>query len=595
MKILEKRDGKTGNKHKFETIRVLLIENSRSFARRIREMLAGAEAINSVNSTYELVHADRLSTGLERLTEGGIDLVLLDLSLPDSEGLATLNRVYIRAPEVPVVVLTTLYDEELAVATLREGAYDYLVKRQVDSDLLVRSIRYAIEWHRLLAELQQKNRALATSKAYTESIIQNFLDTLIVVDAEAKIQTVNPASCHLLGYTEEELIGQPVSIIFAEEVRRVFQFFQEPKKAEVLRPQDTVHNYQLTCKTKDGQLIPMLFNASVLTDEVGNITGVVAEEKDITEIKQAEEALKKSRANFRRMIEKNADGIIIVDRNGVVRFVNPAGEALFGRKAEELLDESFGFPIVTDETTELEVIHRNNKTATVGMHVVEIEWEGDVAYLASLRDITERKQAEEALQRSFEKLQRTMEDTIQCMTRIVEMRDPYTAGHQRRVVQLACAMAKEFDFSKDRIDGICMAGLIHDIGKINVPSEILSKPGRLTELEFDMIKTHAQISYDILKTIDFPWPVARIALQHHERMDGSGYPQGLSGKDIMLEARILAVADVVEAMSSHRPYRKARGIDKALEEILQNRGILYDPRVVDACLKLFTEKGFRFE
>lgn len=140
-----------------------------------------------------------------------------------------------------------------------------------------------------------------------------------------------------------------------------------------------------------------------------------------------------------------------------------------------------------------------------------------------------------------------------------------------------------------------MAGLIHDIGKISVPAEVLSKPGPLNDLEYGLIKNHPQVGHDVLKGIDFPWPVAQIVLQHHERMDGSGYPQGLSGKEIILEARILAVADVVEAMVSHRPYRLPRGLDKALEEILQNRGVLYDAEVVDICLKLFTEKGFKFE
>ena len=175
------------------------------------------------------------------------------------------------------------------------------------------------------------------------------------------------------------------------------------------------------------------------------------------------------------------------------------------------------------------------------------------------------------------------------------MRDPYRDSHQKRVSQLACAMAREMNLPEEQIEGIRVAGNIHDIGKISVPMEILSKPGRVNKSEFGIIKSHTQAGYDILKTIEFPWPIAQIVLQHHERMDGSGYPQGLSGKDILLEARILGVADVVEAMVSHRPYRPALGIDKALEEISKNRGVLYDPEVVDACLKLFTEKRFEFE
>jgi len=185
--------------------------------------------------------------------------------------------------------------------------------------------------------------------------------------------------------------------------------------------------------------------------------------------------------------------------------------------------------------------------------------------------------------------------TIQALALTVEVRDAYTAGHQRQVTNLARAIATEMQLSKRHIDGIRMAGAIHDIGKIGVPIEILNKPLRLGDIEFALIKVHPVVGYNILKQIKFPWPVAKIVFQHHERMDGSGYPHGLSGEDILLEARILGVADVVEAMCSHRPYRPALGIDKALEEISKNKGILYDPQVVDTCLKLFTEKGFRFE
>jgi putative nucleotidyltransferase with HDIG domain len=177
----------------------------------------------------------------------------------------------------------------------------------------------------------------------------------------------------------------------------------------------------------------------------------------------------------------------------------------------------------------------------------------------------------------------------------MEMRDPYTAGHQRQVAQLACAIAQEMGFPPERVEGMRVLGCLHDIGKIAIPAEILSKPGRLSAMEFTLIKDHPRAGYEIIKDIDFPFPVAEGILQHHERLDGSGYPRGISGPDIILEARILGVADVVEAMASHRPYRRSLGIDQALDEISRNRGILYDPEVVDICLKLFNErKGSRF-
>ena len=206
-----------------------------------------------------------------------------------------------------------------------------------------------------------------------------------------------------------------------------------------------------------------------------------------------------------------------------------------------------------------------------------------------------RLKIEEELKETNQKLQKAIKNTIQAMALILEKRDPYTAGHQERVAELACAIAEEISLPKDKIEGLYMAGIIHDIGKINVPTEILSKPGRLSEIELSLIQTHPQVGSDILKEMELPGGFSAIVLQHHERMDGSGYPSGLSGDNILLEARILAVADVVEAMASHRPYRPALGIDKALEEISQNKDILYDPKVVDVCLRLFREKGFKFE
>ena len=211
------------------------------------------------------------------------------------------------------------------------------------------------------------------------------------------------------------------------------------------------------------------------------------------------------------------------------------------------------------------------------------------------QDIIDKKHAEEELKRSFELLRKALGAIIQAMVVVVETRDPYTAGHQRRVSSLARAIAAEMDLPSETVDGIRMAGIIHDIGKIAVPAEILSKPTKLSEIEFSMIKIHPQAGYDILKEIEFPWPVAKIVLQHHEKIDGSGYPQGLRGDDILLEAKILSIADVVEAIASHRPYRPALGIEKALEEISRKRGILYDPEGVDACLRLFNEKSYKMQ
>jgi putative nucleotidyltransferase with HDIG domain len=178
---------------------------------------------------------------------------------------------------------------------------------------------------------------------------------------------------------------------------------------------------------------------------------------------------------------------------------------------------------------------------------------------------------------------------------VVESKDPYTAGHQRRVTHLACAIAQGMGLSQDQIEGIRVMGYLHDIGKIAVPAEILSRPGKINEFEFNLVKQHPMSGFEILKQIVFPWPVAQAVAQHHERLDGSGYPSGITGTEIILEARVLAVADVVEAMASHRPYRPAVGIKQALEEIVRHKGTLYDPEAVEACIRLFSEKGYEFD
>ena len=351
---------------------------------------------------------------------------------------------------------------------------------------------------------------------------------------------------------------------------------------------------------------------SLLTAVGQQIAVAVANAQLYEETQQSEE-------KYRSLVNTTNDLVFTVDAEGKILFANPAAKAFTGYEPEETIGHHFSEYVHPDDVPILlasiqQVLSGEPLESIRGIgqaveyHMTkrdgQIVWiqtrawplrdaQGKIVGFSGIaHDITERKRAEEALRQSYTQLQRTLEGTVNVLVSAIELRDPYTAGHQRRVTQLACAIAKEMGLPEEQIEGLRMAGLIHDLGKITIPAEILSKPGQLSELEWGMIKAHSQIGYDILKNTEFPWPVARIVLQHHERVDGSGYPQGLPGEEIMLEARILAVADVVEAMASHRPYRPPRGLDKALEEISQHRGILYDPEVVDACLKLFTEKRF---
>ena len=213
---------------------------------------------------------------------------------------------------------------------------------------------------------------------------------------------------------------------------------------------------------------------------------------------------------------------------------------------------------------------------------------------AKVLRIQKEKKTQSQLHQSLTRVKNLFKDTTGALAATLEKRDPYTAGHQRQVKDLACAIGREMGLEKGRVEAMCIAALVHDIGKINVPASILSKPGLLKDYEMGLIRVHSQVGYDIMNNIEFPWPVAEMILQHHERLNGTGYPQGLAGQEILVEARIIGVADVVEAMTANRPYRPARGLSTALEEISKNKGILYDREIVDACIKLFNERNFKF-
>ena len=358
-----------------------------------------------------------------------------------------------------------------------------------------------------------------------------------------------------------------------------------------------------TTETEIGDKVISLTFAPIVEKDFVNVYGL-----DITNRKLTEKQIKESEERLKILFDYAPDAYYISDLKGNFVDGNKAAERVIGFKREELIRGNFlkskllsladiakaakllvknlrGQPTGPDEFV---LNRKDNSKITIEISTYPVKIKGKTLVLGIARDITERKQAEERLKKS-------LEASINTMSKIVEIKDPYTAGHQQRVSQLTTAIAKELNLSQDKIEGIRVASLIHDIGKISVPTEILSKSITLTDIEFALIKEHSKIGYDILKSIDFSYPVANIVLQHHEKVNGSGYPGGLKRDEILLEAKIICVADVVEAMSSHRPYRPALGFDAALEEISQNRGILYDPEVVDVCIKLFKEKKFKFK
>ncbi len=322
------------------------------------------------------------------------------------------------------------------------------------------------------------------------------------------------------------------------------------------------------------------------------------------ERKRVEQALRESEQKHRTLLNAIRFPVLALDRNMKIQYCNTAFADFLDLPLEKVIGN-----IMIDidpDFEEKETYNAYKKVLETGeSQEISLQLNGhfwhiwiyniSAGALSISYDITEQKFAEDELHKSLKKLRRLTEEVIDAMSLTVETRDLYTAGHQKRVAQLAVEIARKLNFPEEAIRGLKMAAIIHDIGKIYVPAEILSKPSTLSDIEFNIIKVHPQVSYDILKTIEFPWEVAKIVLQHHERLDGSGYPSGLKEKDILIEAQILAVADVVEAMTFHRPYRTALGIDSALEEIKNNSGKLYNPEVVNICLEIFEEDTFTFE
>jgi PAS domain S-box-containing protein len=333
--------------------------------------------------------------------------------------------------------------------------------------------------------------------------------------------------------------------------------------------------------------------------------------EDITERVRVQEALAESQALLDSIVESTQDMVCSVEPtsyrllsfnrsladyflrvHGVRIEIGMSTPDLFS--SDELAKKWIGFFEKTLAEGSVTTEYRASESADVLHLTCSALKRGSKAFGISVfgRDITERKRAEAEIQSHLDQIERMLASTIDSFSTLVELRDPYTAGHERRVGILAAAIAAEMGLDANVQRGLRLAGAVHDVGKIAVPAEILAKPTRLTEIEFAMIKVHAQLGYDVLREIDSPWPIAEVARQHHERIDGSGYPRGLAGDEILLEARIIAVADVVEAISSHRPYRPGLGIDAALDEIEKNSGRLYDPLVAGACLRVFRERSY---
>jgi PAS domain S-box-containing protein/putative nucleotidyltransferase with HDIG domain len=412
---------------------------------------------------------------------------------------------------------------------------------------------------------------------------------------------VNEGFTRLLGYERAETVGRTTSEL---------SIWADPQARDAfvasLEASGETGETETVLRRKDGTVITGVHSARSM--DVQGEASVLSVVHDVTERKQAEQALRESEARYRGYVDNAPYGVFVSDENGRYLEVNKAAAELTGYAQEELVQLRIA-DIVAPESHERGKQHfaRAVRIGHSSGNFVFLRKDGSTfparvdavrraatRYLGFIVDISEQARAEAELEASAAQLKQALTATVAALGATTELRDPYTAGHQRRVAQLAGAIAAGLGWDEERIEMVTTAGLLHDVGKIVVPAEILAKPGRLSEPEMQIIRQHPTASAALIAGIEFGGPVAAIVNQHHERLDGSGYPQGLTGENILPEARILAVADVVEAMSSHRPYRAALGMEVALAEVREHAGITFDADVVAVCGRLFEEQGFQF-
>ncbi|HOJ72281.1 MAG TPA: PAS domain S-box protein, partial [Syntrophorhabdaceae bacterium] len=445
------------------------------------------------------------------------------------------------------------------------------------------------------------------------NIFENAIEGIFQTIPEGRFITVNPAMARIHGFSSPEEMVKGITNIGQ-------QLYVNPEDREryraILEEKGEVKGFEARVYKKDGSIIWTSTNAKVIRDETGKIINFIGFVEDITERKNTEMMLKEEKEKFSMLIDNAPFGMALIDKEGRFLYVNPKFIEIFGYDLSDLPDGRTWFkkayPDPEYRHMVIEAWIRDMEKAKTGeqrprtfnvsckdgtekiISFVPVQLESGLQ-IVSFEDITNHIKAQENLEQAMKRLRKSLIGTIQIISMIIEVRDPYTSGHQKRVSVLARTIAQELRLPNDTVESIRMAGLIHDIGKISVPAEILNRPGILSEIEMTLIRMHPEIGYDMLKDADLPYPIAEIVMQHHERLDGSGYPKGLKGDEILAEAKILAVADVVEAISSHRPYRPALGIEAALDEIEKNKGKLYDEKVVNACIKLYSENGFKFE
>lgn len=477
-------------------------------------------------------------------------------------------------------------------------------KTELISELALLRLKIADLGHFKL-QYQQIVEDLAGKKKEYRTIFDSVPVRVIYLDPEGKVLRMNKADAEILGLPPREIIGKSLYKFFLQEEAAL----RIAEHKEIVRSGNAKLGIIEQITSADGKTKWIRVDKIPYRDKKGDIIGIIAFAADITDQKKTEDALQEAEERFRHFMEHVPIYVFFKDdkirslqlsRNYEKMLGKPV-EELIGKTMEDLFPSDLARSMIEDDKRilregkpiEVEEEFNGRFYTTTKFPLVR---EGKPPLLAGFTiDITDRKKSEATMRENVRKLRKLLGNTIQVISSMIKAKAPFTADHQTRVADLARAIATEMGLTSDQIEGIRVAGSLHDLGMIGIPGEILSSPRRLTDYEFELIKTHPALAYDILKDVDFPWPIADIIIQHHERLDGSGYPYGVQGEALLLDARILAVADVVESIASHRPYRPALGIDKALAIIDAGRGSLYDPHVVDTCVRLFKDKGFQLK
>jgi PAS domain S-box/PAS domain S-box len=584
-----------------QSLRVLMVESSEDDELLlIRKLKKGG-----YDPVYERV--ETAAAMKKALKEKQWDIILCDYSLPKfnaPSAIAILKKANIG---IPIIIVSGTIGEIVAIDCMRLGARDYIMKGNLSR--LCPAIARELKEAKVRNNEKHTEEKLHHEELRFQALIEHSSDIIVIINREGIITYINPAVEIVLGFKPEERIGaKGLELVHPDDMKFLADSFNTLAR-------DT--NYpiikgELHLRHKDGSWRTFEGVGSNLV--INNVVEyVIVNYRDITERKLAEDALHQSEEKYRTILESTQEGYFEVDLAGNFTFFNDAMCRLYGYSKEEMMD--MNYRVYTDKENAKKLFQTFNKVYKTGEPTEGFDWKiirknrtkiyieasaslqkdssgKPIGFKGIVRDVTERKLADAKLQQTLEILRKAVGTTTQVLISALEARDPYTAGHQVRSADLARAIATEMGLPHDKIDGIRLAGSIHDIGKLSIPAEILSKPSKLTNIEFSLIKEHSHSGYEMLKDMESRWPLAQIIYQHHERINGSGYPRNLKGDEIIIEARIMAVADVVESMASHRPYRPALGIDAALEEIEKNKGILYDNDVVDSCLRLFRKKGY---